>query len=102
MGNEDENENIHVHSTFYYKHRFYLKVMPGISDFECDNIQVQMVIIVYILNQEVIYHTQIVKLDSIQYCGKNNNNKKKEKVNLKDNCINKNGSYSEKNGYSNK
>ena len=55
-----------------------------------------MVIIVYILNQEVIYHTQIVKLDSIQYCGKNNNNKKKEKVNLKDNCINRNGSYSEK------
>ena len=60
-----------------------------------------MVIIVYILNQEVIYHTKIVKLDSIQYCGKNNNNKKKEKVNLKDNCINRNGSYSEKNGYSN-
>lgn len=38
MGNEDENENIHVHSTFYYKHRFYLKTIPEISDFECDHI----------------------------------------------------------------
>lgn len=59
-----------------------------------------MVIIVYILNQEVIHHTQIVDSDPIPYYGKNNNNKKEEKVNLKNNCINRNGSYSE-NGYPN-
>ena len=36
--NNNENENINVHSTFYYKHRFYLKTIPEISDFECDHI----------------------------------------------------------------